>query len=129
MHQISGQLAQQIEPMRQQHGDIVLEQFPTAAAALARIKSQGFSTWEYYGLRSNGVEWFQIRPLPPKPDRPAPAPRKSVAGGRVTATTHCLSVYRPGIDRDAFVAAATALGVKDSTARTMYSDIKSGRIK
>lgn len=49
--------------------------------------------------------------------------------GGPSAKSICLSIYSEGISKEEFLIEAGAAGVKESTARTMYSDIKAGRIK
>jgi hypothetical protein len=134
---VSDLFGAQMRKLQAAHGNKVLRKFPTTRDAKAYMESEGITDWVAYGLRSKGFEWFQIRPkddegkvgpvrLAHKGPNRQQAPRTP---GAPTAKSLCLSVWTPGMERDAFVAAAVALGVKEVTAKTMYSDIKAGRIK
>lgn len=103
--------------------------FPHRHEAVAYIRAHKLHA-EPYGLRANGKDRYEILELPKAAPRTVAdaAPRAKEAGAP-TAKSICLSLYTDGISRDDFVALVTHLGVKEATARTMYSDIKAGRIK
>src|SRR5690606_37082580 len=133
--------------------DAVALKFATRADAAAHVKTAGLKDWQVRSLhnKANGL-WFMIAPKEfmdrkrelaeeacidldddsrffPKAAAPVHARRPVSRSGAPTAKSICLAAWEEGIERDAFVAAVMAQGVKESTARTMYSDIKNGRIK
>ena len=129
---VSDELARSVRALSEQHGKIALLTFPMRRDAQEYLKSENNTTWEPYGLRSRaGVEWYMLRPASQTEKRAPSAtqPAKAARTGAPTAKSLCLSVYVEGMQRDDFVAAATALGVKEVTAKTMFSDIRAGRIK
>lgn len=134
--EVSDKFAEQLRQLQAAHGNRALLKFPTRRDALNYMESAGIKGWGPYGLRRNGIEWFQIRPdeaasvAPVREGAAKPAVQRSArVAGAPTAKQLCLEIWKPGMEREAFVTAAIAAGVKDSTAKTMYSDIKAGRIK
>lgn len=103
--------------------------FNTRQEALAYIAANGLHA-EPVGLRSDGKDRYEIRDVAAPVQRSAAGtPRIAAKSGAPTAKSICLSLYVPGQERDAFVKLAVAAGVKEVTARTMFSDIKAGRIR
>lgn len=128
LNTVSPALAEQVEALRAAHGDVALLTFPTVddVRNYLRDARPDLQDWQPTGFSRDGVSWYMLRP---QDASVRTTPPRSVPGRQGTAKELCLSVYVEGIERNAFVAAAVALGVKESTAKTMYSDIKSGRIR
>lgn len=118
--------ARQTEALVAKHGEQAQLAFPTPSAATAAVAALGLKGWTGYGLRRNNVSWYQLRPDNPEGVKRPGGHHKPE--GAPTAKSICLSLWTESITRDAFVAAAAAQGVKEITAKTLYSDIKSGRI-
>lgn len=128
--------ADELRKLHAKYGDHVMQTFAASSRAWSYIRHHALEGWvSVMCTASDGREWCMIRPAAVAPTLPVAAPAAATprtaaprASKGPTAKSLCLSVYVQGIERDAFVAAAVALGVKDVTAKTMFSDIKAGRI-
>jgi hypothetical protein len=116
-------------------GDLAYLKLANPSAANAYIKRVGLTNVVVaYGLKSGDEEWYMLRapnagPVGAKPAA-ARAPVRRAQAGAPSAKALCLEIWNGGTqEREAFVAAAVAVGVKEVTAKTMFSDIRAGRIK
>lgn len=122
-------LVKQLTDMREKFGDHVLEVFESRLLAKDYIKAHSLP-YEPYGLRRDNQSWWMIRPEERiRYNQHSATQRSAPRSDKPSAKSVCLGIYTPGMGRDEFVEAATAQGVKPVTARTMYSDIKAGRVK